>query len=101
MGDLFGMVLTGRHSKNILVTGGNSLFTNLTHRIENEIRAIRPFGSTIRCVQAKDPLLDAWRGASMWASSKDGGFEKSIVTKRMYEEFGHEYLVEHGMSNKW
>ncbi|KAJ3054515.1 Nuclear actin-protein involved in chromatin remodeling [Rhizophlyctis rosea] len=41
--------------KNILVTGGNSLYTNLTQRIENEIRAIQPFGSTIKCVQLNKP----------------------------------------------
>ncbi|KAJ3030145.1 Nuclear actin-protein involved in chromatin remodeling [Rhizophlyctis rosea] len=90
---------TERMCKNILITGGNTLYTNLTQRIENDIRSIRPFGSVIRVRQAQNPILDAWKGAAKWAVEDESAFRKAVVTREMYEEFGHEYLVEHPMSN--
>jgi actin-related protein len=36
-------------------------------RIEEELRAIRPFNSPINVIQAKDAIVDSWKGASRWA----------------------------------
>jgi actin-related protein len=55
----------------------------------------RPFGSVFKVRQAKDPKLDAWRGASKWAmdaaSSKQ--INKKFITKADYDEYGADYLV--------
>ncbi|TPX68501.1 hypothetical protein SpCBS45565_g03078 [Spizellomyces sp. 'palustris'] len=90
-----------RMVQSVLITGGNTLFTNMAQRIESDIRALRPFGSSIRILRAADPQLDAWKGAARWASSDSDGFQQSVVTRKMYDEYGHDYLVEHPMSNRY
>ncbi|KAL3684199.1 hypothetical protein R1sor_002221 [Riccia sorocarpa] len=77
----------------ILLTGGNTLFSGLDERLITELRACRPFGSTIRVVKAANPLLDAWQGASRFADSS--GFRKFTFTKEDYEERGQDWLRKH------
>ncbi|KAG2272180.1 hypothetical protein Bca52824_066735 [Brassica carinata] len=62
----------------------------LKERLECGIRMIRPCGSTINVVQAKDPVLDAWRGASAFAA--DLNFLGNAFTKKDYYEKGEEWL---------
>lgn len=45
----------------------------------------------------ENPLLDAWKGARKLALSNSENF----VTKAMYEEHGHDYILEHRASNTW
>lgn len=73
----------------ILLTGGSSLFEGLDQRMLREIRQTRPLGSNIKIVRGVSPLLDAWRGASTFASES---FEKYSFTKADYEERGPEWL---------
>ncbi|KAG6542579.1 hypothetical protein Mapa_016050 [Marchantia paleacea] len=77
----------------ILLTGGNTLFSGLDERLAAELKACRPFGSTIRVVKAADPLLDAWRGASRFAAS--GAFRRFAFSKQDYEERGQDWLRKH------
>ncbi|KAL2636158.1 hypothetical protein R1flu_007637 [Riccia fluitans] len=77
----------------ILLTGGNALFSGLNERLATELRACRPFGSTIRVVKAANPLLDAWRGASRYADSS--ALRKFSFTKEDYEEKGQDWLRKH------
>ncbi|TPX57687.1 hypothetical protein PhCBS80983_g03653 [Powellomyces hirtus] len=86
-------------AKNVFITGGNSLLKNMDQRIEADLRALRPFQSTVKITRARDPLLDPWHGAAKWALSQPVEFQKSSLTREMYEEMGHDYLVEHAMSN--
>jgi len=47
--------------------------------------------------RAKDPLLDAWKGAAQWAGSSES--RRSFVTREEYLEKGGEYLKEHNLGN--
>ena len=45
-----------------------------------------------------DPSLDAWRGAALLGRNK-AKYDKCAITRKMYEEYGADYLVEHFASN--
>eukprot|EP01018_Ginkgo_biloba_P033632 Gb_39904 [translate_table: standard] len=77
-------------SGTILVTGGSSLFPGLDARLQAELQKTRPLGSTIRLVQAADPLLDAWHGASSYAASPL--FMNSSFSREDYMEKGEDWL---------
>jgi actin-related protein 5 len=86
--------------KDIFVTGGFASLDGLDGRIERELRAVLPAGSDIRVRKAGDVKLDAWRGAAKW--SREMGKEeraKSLLTKKVWEECGGDYLIEHEMGN--
>jgi len=87
-----------RMARNIFVTGGNTLHQGFLRRIEYEVRSLRPFGSAFNVYQARDPLLDAWRGAALLASSKEQLVAASM-SRREWEEMGPEYFKEHALSN--
>jgi actin-related protein 5 len=42
-------------------------------------------------------FLDAWRGASMFA--QDESKQQYFVTRKDYEEYGSDYMKEHGLGN--
>ena len=86
--------------KNIFVTGGFASLEGLDTRIERELRAVLPAGSPIRVRKARDVKLDAWRGAAKWYSEMDASqLEKNLLTKKVWEECGGDYLIEHEMGN--
>lgn len=74
----------------IFLTGGNTMFTGFDERLKRELRAVLPVEAAINLRKARDPLLDAWRGAAQWArgSESGGGF----VTREEYQEKGSEYM---------
>lgn len=74
----------------VLLTGGNTLFDGIEKRVLAELKKSRPQGSLIKLVRAADPLLDAWSGAAYFADSPL--FQRSIFTKRDYEEKGEDWL---------
>lgn len=78
--------------ENIYVTGGSASFSNIENRIKTELQALRPTGTPINVIKANNPSLDAWKGMKDWARSPF--FQKSLLSKKVYEEFGHDYLVE-------
>lgn len=47
--------------------------------------------------RAKDPLLDAWKGAAMFG--RDESKRQHFVTRQDYEEYGSDYIKEHGLGN--
>lgn len=80
-----------RLTKDIFVTGGNTLFKGFEERLQNDLRAVLPIELDIDMRKAKDPVLDAWKGAaSFWAK---GGAERAnaIMTRSEYQEKGSEY----------
>ncbi|KAI9317058.1 hypothetical protein BX666DRAFT_1857734 [Dichotomocladium elegans] len=83
--------------KNIFITGGFSSLPGLSNRISTSLRSILPVGTTFEVKRAKDPLLDAWKGAALFARNKDYG--KYAVSRQEYEEYGGEYIKEHGLGN--
>lgn len=84
-------------ANNIFCTGGASLLKNFGLRIEKDFRALWPEDKSICVRQAKDPLIDAWRGMQQWCHTEE--YKKSYITKQEYLEMGSEYMKEHGMGN--
>lgn len=48
---------------------------------------------------AKDPVLDAWRGAAKFAETGGRVFKDACITKAEYEEMGNGYIKEHAFGN--
>lgn len=74
----------------ILLTGGSCLFPGMSKRLEAGVRMIQPCGTPIRIIKAKDPILDAWRGASSYAASLQ--FPEQTFSKMDYYEKGEDWL---------
>lgn len=85
--------LYDRMTSSILLTGGSSLIPGIGERLEAGIRMLRPTGAPIRIVRALDPVLDAWRGASVYASNLL--FPQQTFSKEDYYEKGEYWLREY------
>ncbi|CAG8590260.1 2060_t:CDS:10, partial [Funneliformis mosseae] len=79
--------------KSVFVTGGHTQTPGLLPRLEVSLKSILPSDASLKIVHAKDPVLDAWRGAALWANTED--FYKYAVTRQEYQECGGDYLKEH------
>lgn len=80
-------------------TGGNSTLAGFRERLATELPGILPAGQKLNVRGAKDPVLDAWKGAAQWAKSVDSSYRKSRVTRQEYNEMGADYMKEHGLGN--
>eukprot|EP01104_Vermistella_antarctica_P016328 TRINITY_DN5542_c0_g1_i2.p1 TRINITY_DN5542_c0_g1~~TRINITY_DN5542_c0_g1_i2.p1 ORF type:complete len:660 (+),score=157.10 TRINITY_DN5542_c0_g1_i2:470-2449(+) len=87
-----------RLAQSVFLTGGSSRYPGMRTRIETDLRMNRPFESPISVQCARDALLDAWRGAALWARCPDT-LARSSVTRQEYEEHGSHYFVQHALSN--
>ena len=76
--------------KDVFLTGGNTLFQGFGERLQRELRAVIPDEAPLHVRHAKDPLLDAWRGAAQWAGS--GQRKMASVSRDEYYEAGADYL---------
>ena len=83
--------------KDVFLTGGYSLFRGFEERLKDELRAVLPVDVTLGVRRARDPVLDAWRGAAKWAG--DASSRKDFVTREEWREMGGEYIKEHGLGN--
>lgn len=85
----------------VFTTGGGALWRGFDGRLRADLTAVLPTGTPLNVRSAKDPLLDAWRGASSWASpaNEGAGFKKAAVTRMEYEEYGVDYIKEHNLGN--
>ncbi|KAH7375824.1 hypothetical protein B0T11DRAFT_271055 [Plectosphaerella cucumerina] len=83
--------------RDVFLTGGNTLFRNFEQRLRDGLTALLPAGAPLRTRSAKDPLLDAWRGAAQWSGSS--AWKAATVTREEYAEKGSEYLKEHDLGN--
>ncbi len=81
----------------IFLTGGLSLLPGFKNRIMSDFRSFLPEGVPLHVRTAKDPILDPWHGMYKWANSEDSS--DGYVTKEEYEEYGPEYIKEHGLGN--
>ncbi|KAH6827235.1 actin-related protein 5 [Perilla frutescens var. hirtella] len=79
-----------RITDSILLTGGSCLFPGMRERLEAGIRMIRPSGTAIKILRASDPILDAWRGASTYASAMQ--FPQQTFSRMDYYEKGEDWL---------
>ncbi|KAI8075401.1 uncharacterized protein B0P05DRAFT_580053 [Gilbertella persicaria] len=83
--------------ENIFLTGGFSQLPGLSDRIHVALQSISPVNTRIKVKRALDPILDAWRGAAMFAQEESN--KQSFITKQEYQEYGPEYMKEHGLGN--
>ncbi|CAI9092377.1 OLC1v1027597C1 [Oldenlandia corymbosa var. corymbosa] len=83
--------LEERITKSIFLTGGSCQYPGMIERLETEIRMLRPCGSAINIVRAYDPILDAWRGASQYASDMQL-FQQQTFSRDDYFEKGEDWL---------
>ncbi|KAK6458992.1 vacuolar targeting, actin-related protein [Scheffersomyces xylosifermentans] len=83
--------------QDVFVTGGLALLPNFSTRIVNDFTSFLPVGAPLKVRRAQDPVLDAWKGMKKWSESEE--CENGYVTKEEYEEYGPEYIKEHGLGN--
>lgn len=83
--------------ENVFITGGGSLLPNFVERVQLELTAVLPSGMPFQVTRAADPILDPWKGMQKWAQSENA--INNFVTREEYEEFGPEYIKEHGLGN--
>ena len=83
--------------KDIFVTGGYALFQGFEDRLRNELRAVLPTDVQIGVRKAKDPILDAWKGAARWAQTSES--RHAFVSRDEWLEKGGEYIREHVLGN--
>lgn len=72
--------------KNIILSGGTTMYTGLPDRLKNEITALAPAGAEIRVIAAADRKYAVWKGASTLASLST--FASSWVSAEDYQENG-------------
>jgi actin len=72
--------------KNIILSGGTTMYEGLPDRLKNEIVSLAPAGSEIRVIATADRKYSVWRGASTLASLST--FASSWITHEDYEENG-------------
>lgn len=76
--------------KDIFLTGGNTLFKGFEERLWQELRAVLPADASLKVRRARDPLLDAWKGAASWSRKPES--KTAFVTRAEFLEKGGEYL---------
>ncbi|KAI9719707.1 MAG: Nuclear actin-protein involved in chromatin remodeling [Chrysothrix sp. TS-e1954] len=82
--------MQSRMLKDIFLTGGNTMFQGFDERMRSDLRALLPAEAPMKVRKAKDPILDAWKGAAKWASSDAS--KSAFVSRAEYMEKGSDYL---------
>lgn len=84
--------------KDVFLCGGYTMFQGFEERLRNELRAVLPAESVLGMRRAKDPVLDAWRGAARWVGDRKRS-SPAFITREEFLEKGGEYLKEHNLGN--
>jgi actin len=72
---------------NIVLSGGSTMFPNLSKRLENEIAKLMPNRDLLKEIYAPDDRkFSVWIGGSILAPLK--AFQEQWITKDEYEEYG-------------
>ncbi|KAK6073040.1 chromatin remodeling complex subunit (actin) [Seiridium cupressi] len=97
VGDILNQRLVGIPTLNrdgflhdVFLTGGNTMFENFDYRLQQGLTALLPADSPLTIRRAKDPVLDAWKGAAGWVGSS--GYKTAVVTRAEWQEKGGDYL---------
>lgn len=78
--------------RNIVLTGGNSLFPGFRDRVYSEVRCLTPTDYDVSVVLPENPITYAWEGGKLISENDD--FEDMVVTREDYEENGHSICEE-------
>ncbi|GAA5936627.1 hypothetical protein JCM1841_004631 [Sporobolomyces salmonicolor] len=90
-----------RLTKNIFLTGGNTLVPLFSERLRASLTPSLPLNAPLNIVRSYDPAapgLDAWRGMAKWSGTDEG--KRAFVSRQEYEEKGSEWFKEHGWGNR-
>lgn len=89
----------------VFLTGGVAHTGGLEARIGRELRARFPTawgdGVARGVRRARDPALDAFRGAALFARGGGAAFDRACVTRADYDEVGPDYMADHAMGNMY
>lgn len=69
-------------------------------RLRNTLTPLLPFRAPLKIfgsVGGGDPRLEAWRGMAQWSGTEAA--KQARVTRQEYDEYGGEWLREHGWGN--
>jgi actin len=72
--------------KNIILSGGSTMYEGLADRLKNEIKNLAPGGAEIQVIAPADRKYSVWKGAASLASLST--FAASWVTAEDYAEHG-------------
>jgi len=72
--------------KNIVMSGGTTMFNGIPERLEKEMKALAPQGMDIKVIAPPERKYSVWIGGSILASLST--FEEMWVTKEEYDESG-------------
>jgi actin len=72
--------------KNVILSGGTTMYEGLADRLKNEVTNMLPAGSEVRVIASADRKFAVWKGASTLASLST--FESSWITAEDYQEHG-------------
>lgn len=89
----------------VFISGGVGSTRGLEERIRRDLRMAFPteWGADIgRGIwKAEDPMMDAWKGAALFAEKGGQAFDDGCVFRKDYDEMGPDYIKEHLCSNSW
>lgn len=83
--------------QDVFLTGGTAKLRNFVERVTADFTSFLPAGAPLKVRLANDPETDAWRGMQKWSKTDEAA--NSYVTQKEYEEYGPEYIKEHGLGN--
>merc|ERR1712179_683473 len=73
-------------TKNLILSGGTTMYKGLPDRLKDEIVAMAPAGAEIKVIASADRKFAVWKGASTFASLSS--FGSSWITSEDYKEHG-------------
>ncbi|KAJ1324731.1 actin-related protein 6 [Microdochium nivale] len=76
---------------NVIVVGGNALFSGFVERLQDEIVQRVPDECVVRVAPAQNPLTSTWHGAAQLAQHEH--IKNLAVTKQEYEEHGGAWVA--------
>lgn len=77
-------------AKNVILSGGTTLYAGLPDRVEKELEALYPKSGTVKIIASADRYYSVWTGGSTLSSLST--FEGQWITKDEYEENGAEIV---------
>ena len=77
-------------AKNIILSGGTTLYDGLPDRVEKELDTLYPKSGTVKIIASADRYYSVWTGGSTLSSLST--FEAQWITKDEYEENGAEIV---------
>jgi len=78
--------------KNIILSGGSTMYEGIEHRLKKEMEALSPAGSEIKIVATADRKYSVWKGASTLASLST--FHEQMLTKDEWDESGENIIAQ-------